>query len=130
MVKRPGTDVTVVATHLALYRVLAAAEQLAAEDGIDCEVIDPLTLLPLDGETIWASVRKTGRLVIAHEDTVSGGWGAEVAARAAEECLYDLEAPVRRVASYDAPMPAAPSLEDAVVPSVERIRDVIRWLPD
>ena len=128
VVKRPGTDVTVVATHLALYRALAAAEQLAADDGIECEVIDPLTLLPLDGETIWASVRKTGRLVIVHEDTVTGGWGAEVAARAAEECLYDLEAPIRRVASYDAPMPAAPSLEDAIVPSVERIRDVIRRL--
>jgi len=122
--------VTVVSTHLALYRTLAAAEELAAENGIDCEVIDPLTLLPLDTDTIFASVRKTGRLVIAHEDTLTGGWGAEVAARVAEECLYDLEAPIRRVASFDAPMPAAPSLEDAIVPSVERIKTAIRQLRD
>jgi pyruvate/2-oxoglutarate/acetoin dehydrogenase E1 component len=128
VVKRPGSDVTVVATHLALYRTLAAAEMLAAEDGIECEVIDPLTLLPLDTETIWASVRRTGRLVIVHEDTLTGGWGAEIAARAAEECLYDLEAPIRRIASHDAPMPAAPSLEDAVTPSLERIGHAIRQL--
>ena len=128
VVKRPGSDVTVVATHLALYRALAAAGELAAEDGIECEVIDPLTLLPLDTETIWASLRRTGRLVIVHEDTLTGGWGAEVAARAAEECLFDLEAPIRRIASYDVPMPSAPSLEDAIVPSVERIKTVIREL--
>ena len=91
-------------------------------------MIDPLTLLPLDTETIWGSVRRTGRLVIVHEDTLTGGWGAEVAARAAAECLFDLEAPIRRVASYDVPMPAAPSLEDAVVPSVERIAATIREL--
>ena len=66
-------------------------------------MIDPLTLLPLDTETIWASLRKTGRLVIVHEDTLTGGWGAEVAARAAEECLFDLEAPIRRIASYRRP---------------------------
>ena len=91
-------------------------------------MIDPLTLLPLDTETIWASLRRTGRLVIVHEDTLTGGWGAEVAARAAEECLFDLEAPIRRIASHDVPMPSAPSLEDAIVPSVERIKAVIREL--
>ena len=57
-------------------------------EGIECEVIDPVSLFPLDTETLWASVRKTGRLVIVHEDTLTGGWGAEVAARAADECLY------------------------------------------
>jgi pyruvate/2-oxoglutarate/acetoin dehydrogenase E1 component len=127
VVKRPGADVTVVATHLSLWRSLAAAEELAA-DGIECEVIDPLTLLPLDTETIWASLRKTGRLVIVHEDTLTGGWGAEVAARAADECLYSLEAPVKRVASLDVPMPYAPVLEQAVVPTVERISATIREL--
>jgi len=79
VIKRPGSSVTVVATHLTLYRCLAAAEQLAAE-GIDCEVIDPLSLLPLDVDTIYQSVDKTGRLVIAHEDTFTGGWGAGIAA--------------------------------------------------
>ena len=128
VVRRPGNDVTLVATHVALYRALAAAERLAAEDGVECEVIDPLTLVPLDAETIFGSVRKTGRLVIVHEDTLTGGWGAEVAARAADECLYSLEAPVKRVASLDVPLPAAPVLEQAVLPSVERIVRTIREL--
>ena len=127
VVRRPGRDVTVVATHVSLYQALAAAEELAAE-GIECEVIDPLTLLPLDGETIFGSVRKTGRLVIVHEDTLTGGWGAEVAARAADECLYSLEAPVKRIASLDVPAPAAPALEAAVLPSVGRIVQTIREL--
>ena len=126
VVKRPGRDVTVVATHLALYRALAAADELASEHGVECEVIDPLTLLPLDTETILGSVRRTGRLVIVHEDSLTGGWGAEVAARAAEECFGDLVAPVRRIAALDAPIPFAPVLEDAVLPSVDRIRTVVR----
>jgi len=88
-------------------------------------VIDPLTLLPLDTEPLWASVRKTGRLVIVHEDTMTGGWGAEVGARAADECLYALEAPVKRVASLDVPIPYAPVLEQAVVPTVERIKSTV-----
>ena len=73
--KRPGATVTVVATHISLYRCLAAAEELSRL-GIECEVVDPLTLSPLDAETIWESVRKTGRLVIVHEDTLTGGWGS------------------------------------------------------
>jgi len=125
VVKRAGASVTVVATHLSLYRALAAAVELAAE-GIECEVIDPLSLVPLDTQTIWASVRKTGRLVIVHEDTLTGGWGAEVAARAADECLFSLEAPIKRVAAHDVPLPVAPIMEQAVVPSVERIKTAIR----
>jgi pyruvate/2-oxoglutarate/acetoin dehydrogenase E1 component len=125
VVKRPGRDVTVVATHISLYRALAAAEELAGE-GIECEVIDPLTLQPLDGETIFGSVRRTGRLVIVHEDTLTGGWGAEVAARAADECLSYLEAPVKRVATLDVPMPCAPILEDAVLPSTARVVAAVR----
>jgi len=123
-IRREGRDVTLVATHLSLYRSLAAAAELSG-DGIECEVIDPLTLLPLDTETLWTSVRKTGRLVIVHEDTMTGGWGAEVAARAADECLYALEAPVKRVASLDVPIPYAPVLEQAVVPTVERIKSTV-----
>ena len=127
IVKRHGREVTIVATHVSLYRALGAAEELAAL-GIECEVIDPLTLLPLDTATIFESVARTGRLVIAHEDTMTGGWGAEVAARAAEECLYSLEAPVRRIAALDVPIPFAPVLEQAVLPSVERIKAVVREL--
>jgi len=128
VVVRAGRDVTIVATHVSLYRCRAAAEELAEEDGIECEVVDPLTLLPLDTETILGSVRRTGRLVIVHEDSLTGGWGAEVAARAAEECLYSLEAPVRRIAALDVPIPFAPVLEQAVLPSVERIKAVVREL--
>ncbi len=125
IVKRSGTDVTVVATHLSLYRCLAVAEELAAE-GIACEVIDPLSLLPLDTATLWASLEKTGRLVIVHEDTLTGGWGAEIAARAADECHYFLEAPIKRIATLDTPLPFAPVMEQAVVPGMERIRAGIR----
>jgi pyruvate/2-oxoglutarate/acetoin dehydrogenase E1 component len=127
LVKREGTDVTVVATHLTLYRALAAAEELAAE-GISVEVIDPISLQPFDTETIFASVEKTGRLLIAHEDTLTGGWGGELAARVAEERLFSLEAPIKRVAAYDVPLPVAPVLEQTVVPSQERIKSEIRAL--
>jgi pyruvate/2-oxoglutarate/acetoin dehydrogenase E1 component len=127
VIKRPGTDVTIVATHVSLYRALAAADELARE-GIECEVIDPLTLQPLDGETIFGSVRRTGRLVIVHEDTLTGGWGGEIAARAADECFAYLEAPIKRIAGRDVPAPAAPVLEDAVVPQTETIVAVVRNL--
>jgi pyruvate/2-oxoglutarate/acetoin dehydrogenase E1 component len=125
VIKRPGADVTLVATHVSLYRSLAAAD-LLARDGIECEVIDPLTLLPLDGETIFGSVRRTGRLVVVHEDSLTGGWGAEIAARAADECLSYLEGPIKRVASKDAPAPAAPVLEQAVLPQVADIVAAVR----
>jgi len=120
VVKRPGRDVTIVATHVSLYRALAAAEELAGR-GIECEVIDPLTLLPLDTDTIFESVRRTGRLVIVHEDTLTGGWGAEVAARVADDCLGYLEAPIKRVATADVPAPAAPVLEQAALPQVANV---------
>jgi pyruvate/2-oxoglutarate/acetoin dehydrogenase E1 component len=124
-IRRAGSHVTVVATHMMLYRALVAAETLAQE-GIEVEVIDPRTLVPLDKETILNSVVKTGRLVTAHEDNLTAGWGAEVAALAASECFYNLEAPIQRVASYDVPIPFAPVMEDYVVPSVERIIKAIR----
>ena len=127
VVKRSGKDVTIIATHISLYRSLAAAEELAAQ-GIECEVIDPLSLVPLDTETLWQSVRKTGRLVIVHEDTLTGGWGAEIAALAADECHYYLESPIKRVATLDTPLPFAPIMEQAIVPGIERIRSVILGL--
>jgi pyruvate dehydrogenase E1 component beta subunit len=127
VIKRQGTDVTIVGTHVSLYRALAAAETLAAE-GIECEVIDPLTLLPLDTETIFGSVRRTGRLVIVHEDTLTGGWGAEVAARAADECLEYLESPIKRIATLDVPAPAAPVLEQRILPQEHTIVETIRGL--
>lgn len=124
-IKREGTDVTVVATHIVLYRVLQVAEKLAGE-GISCEVIDPRSLVPFDRETVLDSVAKTGKLVVAHEDNLTAGWGAEVAAIAASECFYNLEAPVQRVATFDIPLPFPPAMEDALVPSGERIEAAIR----
>lgn len=126
-VKRIGKSLTIVSTHLTLYRCLAAAEELMAE-GIDCEIIDPISLQPFDYETVFTSVEKTGRLLIAHEDTLTGGWGAEVAAVVANKRFSVLKAPITRVASEDVPLPVAPILEQTVVPSQERIKDEIRKL--
>ena len=123
-VKRPGTDVTVVATLLMLHRAMDVAADLERE-GVSVEVVDPRTLVPLDTKTIVDSVRKTGRLVIVEEDTVSYGWGAEIVAVVAEQAIGYLDAPVLRVATPDIPMPAAPSLEALVVPDGPRIRRAI-----
>jgi len=120
IVRRKGNDVTIVGKLLTMYRALAAAETLA-EKGIEAEVIDPRTLVPLDKELILASVRKTGRLVIAEEDNLTGGWAAEVAAIVADEGFMWLDAPIKRVSAPDVPAPFAPVLEGAYVPDVQRI---------
>jgi len=124
-VKRAGTDVTVVATQMMVSRALSAASELQKE-GISVEVIDPRTLRPLDEETILNSVRKTHRLVIAHEGWKHGGFGAELAALVTEQAFDDLDAPVTRVAALDVPMPYNDALERAVIPSQERIIAGIR----
>ena len=124
-VKRQGSDVTVVATSLAVHRAIGAAAQLAAE-GVDVEVIDPRTLVPLDKRTILESVEKTSRLVVVSEDVVRCGVTAEIAAVVAEEGMYYLDAPIKRVAVPDTPIPFAPEMEKAVLPSEERIIDAVR----
>jgi 2-oxoisovalerate dehydrogenase E1 component len=124
-VKRAGTDVTVVAISAMVNKALAVAERLAA-DGISVEVIDPRTLVPLDVETIIESVKKTGRLVLAEEGCITGGFGAEVAAIAAKQAFDYLDAPIERVAAQYAPVPFAPALEQAIVPGEERIEAAIR----
>ncbi len=123
-VKRPGQDVTVVANSLMLHRAMNVAENLASE-GISVEVIDPRSLVPLDMETILGSVKKTGRLVIVEESNERGGWGAQVAADVAGHAIGYLDAPIRRVATPDVPIPFAPVLEAAVVPDEGRIRRAI-----
>jgi 2-oxoisovalerate dehydrogenase E1 component len=124
-VKREGKDVTVIATQMMVSRALGAAGVLEKE-GISVEVIDPRTLRPLDEETILNSVRKTHRLVIAHEGWKHGGFGAELSALVMEQAFDDLDAPVARVAGIDVPMPYNDSLERAVIPTQERIIDGIR----
>jgi pyruvate dehydrogenase E1 component beta subunit len=126
-VRRPGRDVTILANLLMVYEALAAADRLAAE-GIECEVIDPRTLVPFDHETLYASVRKTGRLVIVHEDTRSLGWGAEIAARVGRDCFDYLDAPVERVTAPDTPVPFSPPMERFYVPDAGRIMEAVRRL--
>jgi len=126
-VKRPGKDATVIATMAMVPRALQAAEMLE-KDGIDVEVIDPRTLRPFDEEAILGSVKKTNRLVIAHEAWKQGGWGAEIAALAAEKALDYLDAPIMRVGALDTPMPYNDALERAVIPSPERIAEAVRGL--
>ena len=126
-VAREGTDVTVVAYLKTLHDALDAAELLESE-GLSLEVIDPRTLVPFDREGLRASVEKTGRLLIAHEAPVRGGFGAEIAAIAAEEMWEALQAPVVRVCGTNTPMPYAPELEGFVIPDAARIAQAARSL--
>ncbi|MBL8671555.1 MAG: dehydrogenase E1 component subunit alpha/beta [Alphaproteobacteria bacterium] len=127
VVKRAGSDVTVVATQAMVARALTAATQLEHE-GISVEVIDPRTIKPLDEETILASVRKTNRLVVAHEGWRTGGFGAEVSAMVTERAFDWLDAPVARVGAADMPMPFNDKLESAVIPDHAAIVAAVRAL--
>jgi acetoin:2,6-dichlorophenolindophenol oxidoreductase subunit beta len=122
---RSGSHVTIVANLLMVHRSMAAAKTLA-EEGIEAELIDVRTLVPFDWQTVFDSVSKTGKLVIVHEATLTGGWGAEVAARVADSCIGYLQAPIRRVTAPDTPVPFAPVMEQFYVPSVERIVGTVR----
>ena len=128
-VKRPGTDVTIVALGYMVYPALAAAEDLAAE-GASIEVIDPRTLVPLDVDRIRESVRKTGRLVIVDESAPTCSMASEIAASVAEdwETCRSLRAPVRRVTMPAVPVPFSPPLEDFVLPDQARILGAVREL--
>jgi len=124
-IKREGTDITLVATSQTVLLALEAAKTLEGE-GISIEVIDPMTIKPLDEATIINSVKKTGRLMIAHEACGTGGFGAEVAALAAEKAMDSLVAPIRRIAALDTPLPFGLRLEDYVLPKVNDIVEVAR----
>jgi pyruvate/2-oxoglutarate/acetoin dehydrogenase E1 component len=119
-VKREGNDLTILANMLMLHRAMEAAEELAVRD-IRAEVIDLRCLVPLDMQTLTTSAQKTGRVLIVEEDNLTGGWGAEVAARLSEAVFFHLDAPITRVAAPDTPTPTAPALERKYVPSVERV---------
>jgi pyruvate dehydrogenase E1 component beta subunit len=119
-VVREGKDLTILANMLMVYRALAAADRLA-EGEIEAEVIDMRCLAPLDMDTLVDSVRKTNRVLIVEEDNLTGGWGAEVAARLGDSEFYFLDAPVKRIAAPDTPVPAAAVLETEFLPDVERI---------
>ena len=124
-VVRPGRDVTVVALSRLVAESLAAADELAA-DGIEVEVIDPRTLVPLDVDAIVESVARTHRLVVAHEAVLHGGFGAEIAARVQEAAFDELDAPIGRVGAPFAPVPFSPPLEDAYLPGRDDVATAVR----
>ena len=124
-VARQGTDCTIVAWGRPYHTAMSAAAKLE-EEGIECEVVDPRTLRPLDTETIVESVRKTNRCVIVHEHWPYAGPGAEIVDRIQREAFDYLDAPILRVGSLDVPMPYATNLEELVLPTVERVTDAVR----
>jgi len=127
-IKRSGSDLTIIAYSIMVSRALEAAETLA-EEGIDAEIVDPRTLNPLDVDTIVQSVSKTGRVMIVHESPVTGGVGGEIAAVIAGSSAFDyLDAPIRRLAGRNVPIPYNRDLERAVVPQVEDIVTTARAL--
>ncbi|MDO8530755.1 MAG: alpha-ketoacid dehydrogenase subunit beta [Dehalococcoidia bacterium] len=127
-VKRAGEHVSVITYGLAVHHALQAAEEVA-KDGVSVEVVDLRTLRPLDTETVLASVRKTGKALVVHEDNLTGGFGAEVAAIIAQEAFEHLDGPVTRLAGPDVPaMPFSPPLEEAFIPGPEKIAAAIRKL--
>jgi pyruvate/2-oxoglutarate/acetoin dehydrogenase E1 component len=125
---REGGDVTIVALSRLVDDALHAADRLAAEDGIEAEVIDPRTLVPLDLEAIVESVKRTGRLVVAHEAVEHGGFGAEIAAQVQRAAFDFLDGPVGRVGAPFAPIPFSPPLEDAYLPGVDEVVKAVREL--
>jgi len=127
LVRREGRDLTIVSYAAMLHTSLEAATELSRE-GIEAEVIDLRTLLPLDSETILASVRKTNKLLVVHEDTRTGGIAGEIAAVVTEKAFEDLDGPIRRVTSLDTPVPYAPSLEEYFMPNVGKVLAAAREL--
>jgi pyruvate/2-oxoglutarate/acetoin dehydrogenase E1 component len=120
-VRREGNDATILALALMVPRALAAAERLKAEHGIDCEVIDVRSLVPLDTQTILSSVTRTGRLFTVEENPRLCGWGAEIASIVADEAFYDLDGPIVRITTPHIPLPAADNLEDMALPTADRV---------
>jgi pyruvate/2-oxoglutarate/acetoin dehydrogenase E1 component len=127
-VAREGADVSIITYAATVWKALEAADQLAAEDGISVEVLDLRSLLPMDDEAIVATVKKTNRALIVHEDTRTGGIAGEITARINEMAFEWLDAPVLRVTAADVPLPYAPPLEDYVLPQVADIVAGVRRL--
>jgi 2-oxoisovalerate dehydrogenase E1 component len=127
---RPGTDLTLITYGALVPRALQAAQRAQREQGVETELIDLRTLSPYDWEAIATSVRKTNRVLVAHEDMLSWGYGAEIAARIGEELFDSLDAPVRRIGALDSFVGYQPVLEDAILPQPEKIFQAIRSLAD
>jgi 2-oxoisovalerate dehydrogenase E1 component len=126
-VRKEGADATIVTYGYLVQQSLEAARILEIK-GVSVEVIDLRTLNPLDEDTVYDSVRKTNRVLLAHEDTLTAGFGAEIAARIAEHCFEHLDAPIMRVAAMDIPVPYSPPLEDAMLPNKQNIITAVERL--
>jgi 2-oxoisovalerate dehydrogenase E1 component len=127
-VRRPGDALTIITWGATVQKSLVAAQQVADEVGREVEVIDLRTITPWDQELVARSIKRTGRALVVHEDTLTVGFGAEIAAWIASECFWDLDAPVERVAALDTHVPYEPTLESAVLPQVEDIVDAATTL--
>jgi 2-oxoisovalerate dehydrogenase E1 component beta subunit len=127
-VAREGRDLSVITWSAMLWKSLEAAETLEREDGLSVEVLDLRTLMPMDDAAIVATVRKTNRVLIVHEDTRTGGVAGEITARINDLAFEWLDAPVKRVCAHDVPLPYAPTLEDFVLPQVDDVVAAARWL--
>ncbi len=127
-IAREGKDLSIITYAATVWKALEAAEQLAKEDGLSVEVLDLRTLSPLDDEALVATVKKTNRVLIVHEDTRTGGIAGEITARLNETCFEWLDAPILRVTAHDVPLPYAPQLEDFVLPQTADIVHVSRRL--
>lgn len=126
-VDREGTDLSIITYGAMVYVARDAAAQLAQE-GISVEIIDLRTVFPLDEETVLASIRKTSKAILLHEDILSGGIGGEIAARIAEKAFEYLDGPIVRVAAPDTPVPFSPPLEEAFLPNAAKVVEKARWL--
>ena len=124
--RSPGKDATILALALMVPRALAAAERLQAEYGINCEVIDVRSLVPLDTQTILSSIAKTHHCFSVEENPRLCGWGAEIMSIIADEAFYELDGPLVRITTPHVPLPAADILEDIILPTVDRIVERIR----
>ena len=127
VVRREGSDITIIGKLVTVYHAMEAADILAKE-GIEAEVIDPRTLIPFDWDTLITSLKKTGRLVIADEEPGVGGWAAEIAAGVVERSFYYLDAPIARVTAPYTPVPFAPEMEQFYLPNAKKIADAARSL--
>jgi 2-oxoisovalerate dehydrogenase E1 component beta subunit len=126
--RRNGTDATVISYGPTVHVALEAAEEISRKDGVECQVVDLRSLVPMDWDLIYDCVRMTGKVLIVHEATLTGGVGAEIAARISEHTFEHLDAPVRRLGALDTPVPFAPTLEEAFLPNASKVAHAIRDL--
>ncbi len=127
-VAREGRDLSIITWSAMVWKSLEAAEQIASEDGASIEVVDLRSLLPMDSDAITATVKKTNKVLIVHEDTRTGGVAGEITARINESAFEWLDGPIMRVTGQDTPLPYAPTLEDFVLPQTDDIVKAARWL--